>query len=118
MVKSKKGEMLQSSILKRTETGKLWDYSDGKYNNLSYDKMISTINHLHPRIFKDDKVMKVPLCASTGSLAADQQLSAMDDFGVGVSLYFKLLKSLVSVFAFCSVLSLPIYYIYSCGAVS
>jgi hypothetical protein len=37
----------------------------------------------------------------------------MDELGLGVSLYFKLLKSLVFFFVVVAIINIPIYYIYS-----
>ena len=107
-VKTKTGEMLQTDILTKTDGARIWTYKDGQYETLSYEKMI----------YQTDQSHKVPLCESTGSFATEQEVSAIDEFGVGVSLYFKLLKSMVSFFFFCAVLSSPILYIYSCGTVS
>lgn len=46
----------------------------------------------------DGKLEKIPLCINSGSLKMNQsekeQLYGMDELGLGVSLYFKLLKSL------------------------
>lgn len=47
-----------------------------------------------------------------------RKLDALDELGIGVSIYFKLLKSLIAFFVFCSVICSPLYYLYSCGDMS
>ncbi len=81
---------------------------------LSYEKMKQTINHMHPR--SGDRTKKVPLCVPTGKLA-EEGVSVFDEVGIGVSLSFTLVKSLVSFFILCFVLRSPLIYIYSCGSV-
>jgi len=78
------------------------------------------VNLFHPRIKIDGKLEKVPVCIKSGNLKMNQkekeQLYGMDELGLGVSLYFKLLKSLTIFFVVISLLNIPIYYIYSQGA--
>jgi hypothetical protein len=65
------------------------------------------------------KQEKIPLCINSGSLVMNKKdkeiLYGMDELGLGVSLYFKLLKSLVFFFVVVSVINIPIFYIYSQG---
>ena len=44
-----------------------------------------------------------------------KSLDGIDELGLGVSLYFKLLKSLTFFFILLSVINIPIYYIYFYG---
>jgi hypothetical protein len=46
------------------------------------------------------------------------KLYGLDELGTGVSIYFKLIKSLISLFLFLTLLSTPIYYVFSCGNIS
>jgi len=117
-VQQKTGENLQSDILSRKETNRNFKTQDGILGTLSYEKLVQTINHTHPRLFDGDRASKVPLCTSTGKLAEEGDISVLDEVGIGVSLYFKLVKSLVSFFVLCFVLSSPLLYIYSCGLVA
>jgi hypothetical protein len=43
------------------------------------------------------------------------QTRVFDQLGVGVSLYFKLLKAILLLIGICTVMSMPLYYFYSCG---
>jgi hypothetical protein len=76
-----------------------------------------SVNQFHPRIKLDGKLEKIPMCINSGSLNLNQkqqkELYGMDELGLGVSLYFKLLKSLVFFFVVVAIINIPIYYIYS-----
>mmetsp|Transcript_511 Transcript_511/g.524 ORF Transcript_511/g.524 Transcript_511/m.524 type:complete len:90 (-) Transcript_511:3636-3905(-) len=62
----------------------------------------------------------MPLCINTGRLmnSSNKEQYGLDDLGMGVSIYFKLLKSMIIFFIFCSVISSPLYYFYSSGDIS
>jgi len=78
-----------------------------------------SVNQFHPRMKIDGKLEKIPLCINSGSLRLNQnakkELYGIDELGLGVSLYFKLLKSLVFFFVVVAIINIPIYYIYSQG---
>ena len=78
-------------------------------------KSVTILRHPHKVI--DGEPRQVPLCIDTGSLSGSftKQLYGFDDLGIAVSIYFKLLKSLAIFFTFCSILCIPLYYLYSCG---
>ena len=60
---------------------------------------------------------KLPLCISTGILSGKvkKRLYGIDDLGMGVSIYFKLLKAIILFFTFAILAMSPLLYIYSCG---
>jgi hypothetical protein len=109
--------------MERRETRK-WGKGGGNKGNLSYDKLIASINLKHPRHMNDDKEPEnISLCVSTGNLwrkcgKKGEEHDGIDDLGIAVSIYFKLLKSLVILFLICSVVCSPLYFFYSCGNVS
>ena len=87
---------------------------------MSFEKMKAVVLLRHPYEIVDGEPRKIRLCQQTGSLLSSfkRKLDALDELGIGVSIYFKLLKSLVAFFAFCSVICTPLYYLYSCGDMS
>lgn len=104
--------------MKRRQTS-LWDKQDGDFGTLSFDKMKQVIDLNHPRKIVNGEPKKLSLCSSTGRLAESNDLiNNFDELGIGISLYFKLLKSLIVFFIFCSILSSPLSYIYSTGSVA
>lgn len=76
------------------------------------------LNKNHPRHYDENgKGKKISLCLDIGVLrhTGKDKKYTFDVLGVGISVYFKLLKGLTRVlFALC-ILSLPLFYIYSCG---
>lgn len=93
---------------------------DGRYGTLSYEKMIQHLDNTHPRILVDGEHRKLPACTDVGDLM-DQKLGKEDkeyDFdalGVGVTIYFKLLKSFIIFLVISTILAIPLYYFYSRG---
>lgn len=116
---AKSGQDLYRSMISKKVTRK-WKMGEGKHGNLSYEKMRATINQRHPRVLVDGEQKEIPLCVSTGRLitSSNRELFGLDDMGVAVSIYFKLLKSLINLFMIFCLLYSPIYYLYSCGSVS
>ena len=82
--------------------------------------MKAAVNLKHPRMVINGKNEEIPLCISTGRLlgAFEDKRQGFDDLGIAVSIYFKLLKSFISLFMVCSILCIPLYYIYSSGSMS
>jgi hypothetical protein len=97
-----------------------WAPIEGDYGTLSYEKMRNFENLRHPRKFEGGKVSKISLCESTGSLGDRGAVESgnFEKLGIGVSLYFKFLKSIVALFIYCTILSIPLMYIYSRGSVA
>ena len=117
-IKVNQGQATHMSILERRET-KNWGKGGGTKGNLSYDKLIAAINLKHPRQIRDGVPRQIPICISTGGLVCSKkELYGIDDLGIAVSIYFKLLKSLIWFFLICSMLCIPLYFLYSCGNVS
>lgn len=82
--------------------------------------MRTVVNQKHPRIMVDGEPQPIPYCIGTGNLlfSGGKELHGIDNLGIAVSIYFKLLKSIIWFFMFCSLVSMPVYFIYSCGNVS
>jgi len=76
--------------------------------------MKSNVNMKHPRLFKDGETRRVPLCIGVGRLSKDsaKEIQGMDQLGIGVSIYFKLLKSIIFLFTLCFILAIPLISIY------
>jgi len=79
--------------------------------------MLLSVNMHHPRKYVNNEPKKISLCIPTGSLSAraKKEISGMDELGMGVSIYFKLVKSMVVFFIVCLLVLTPLLYIYSCG---
>lgn len=58
---------MHKSIMQRRETNN-WGKGGGNKGNLSYDKLIASINLKHPRHIKDGEPSKISMCISTGNL--------------------------------------------------
>jgi hypothetical protein len=110
---------MHKSIMDRRQT-KNWSKGGGNKGNLSYDKLLASINLKHPRHMKDGEPEPISMWISTGNLitCSKEQKHGIDDLGIAVSIYFKLLKSFINFFLLCSVICIPIYFFYSCGNVS
>lgn len=95
-----------------------FEKGDGKFGTLSYEKMVDVVNREHPR--RNGEL--IPLCISTGRLhesnAGKNHVDGLDELGIGVSMYFKLLKSLIWFFSVCFILNIPLMFIYSRGLMS
>jgi len=104
------------SYLVKSNTKK-WELGTGKYGTLSYVKMQAAINQKHPRIFKDGETHKIPLSIDTGDLskAWEKKIQGMDQLGIGMSIYFKLLKSMIYLLLVSFVMYIPLMAVYSTG---
>jgi len=97
---------------------------DDEYEiTISPAALFRSINQYHPRIFNAyfgaSGPQPIPLSESTGYLSCwSQTPTHIDHLGKAVSIYFKLLKSLIVLMVFLSLLSLPLYMLYSKGEVS
>jgi hypothetical protein len=114
-----RGATIHKSMIMRKSTNN-WKQGEGKKGNLSFLKMKANTNMKHPRITIDGESREIPLCIDTGRLltSSDKKLFGLDELGMGVSIYFKLLKSLVIFFVLCTMLCLPLLYFYGCGDMS
>ena len=82
--------------------------------------MKAAVNLKHPRSIIDGEPRPIPLCIDCGSLVRINQniLFGLDDCGIAVSIYFKLLKSFIIFYTLLSLMCVPLYYMYSCGEMS
>jgi len=78
------------------------------------------VNQRHPRMIIEKEPQPIPLCIDTGRLmsSSDKKIFGLDSLGMGISIYFKLLKSMVVFFILCCIIYSPLFYFYSCGEVS
>jgi hypothetical protein len=75
------------------------------------------VNQNHPRILVNGKLTEIPMCIQVGSFAAgSNETQGFDQFGLGISQYFKLLKAMSIVFYLLTFISLPTFWIYGSGA--
>ena len=86
---------------------------------LSYTKMINEINHLEPRAYTNTGlIQQYPLGKSgTGWHSTDKRWrrSDLEQLGIGVNLYFKMLKYFSLLFLLFFILSIPSMVIYGSG---
>ena len=110
-VKAKKAEL--TSIFKSSMANMGIDetdgeeYSDGRYKNLSYDKMISQVELTHPRRQVDGKSELIPLDTKIGNFWMTRdpdEKNDIDQVGIGTVMYFKLLKFIIGFFIFATIL--------------
>lgn len=115
----KKGETVHTTYFKSRGTQMFIDDTDESPEvQISYEKMRINLNKTHPREFdKDGKPLKIPICKDIGALkdTRKDKKYIFDVLGVGMSVYFKLLKGLIRVMGVLCMLSIPLFYIYSCG---
>lgn len=80
--------------------------------------MLLAIDANHPRMFINGKPHLIPVCHNIGALSDmknKDKVYLMDSLGMGVSMYFKLLKALIRFYIFVIICSLPIFYLYYQG---
>jgi len=114
-----RGATLHKSMVMRKSTNN-WQQGQGKKGNLSYLKMKANMNMKHPRIIINGEPRQIPLCIDTGRLLTsdEKHLFGLDELGIAVSIYFKLLKSLVIFFTVVTMVCMPLLYFYGCGDMS
>jgi hypothetical protein len=78
--------------------------------------LVKTVNSQHPREKIDNTL--VPLSKGTGSFRKSDKSKGIEDLGIAVSTYFKILKMLMYLFYLFTILCTPLYFIFSCGSVS
>ena len=102
------------------KTTKKWEQGAGKKGNLCFVKMKANANSKHPRKIINREPTLIPLCIDTGRLLASSKnkVYGLDELGIAISIYFKLLKSFILFFVVCSVIASPLYFLYSSGDVS
>jgi len=72
----------------------------------------------YPRIQVNGKSEKLPLCTPTGNFWLTHDPKNKKDFeqlGIGVTMYFKLLKFVIGFFIFCAILESYLMYQYADG---
>lgn len=114
-----RNQLFVSQFLVKRNTVK-WELGDGKFGTLSYEKMRQTVNRSHPRVFKDGETKKLSIWVDTGRLAktSTKRIYGLDELGIGVSIYFKLLKSIIFFFCVCFIINIPLLFIYASGEAS
>jgi hypothetical protein len=82
--------------------------------------MKAIVNTRHPRIAENGSPCNIPLCIDTGSFGWNdgKELNVFDELGIAVSTYFKLLKIYILFFLVCTVICIPLFYLYSSGNMS
>ncbi|CDW91797.1 UNKNOWN [Stylonychia lemnae] len=93
-------------------------YQKDASNGLSYTKMKQVINRLHPRVVIDGVKRTYPLCKTkTGWHCACKSWRDSDirELGVGISVYFKMLKFFMVLMLWFAFLSIPSYFLYYTG---
>ena len=111
------GEQIHQEYMSRRSTMK-WISETEDSHVVSYDKMQLVVNLQHPRRYVNGQPELIPLSVPTGAFSRkvkDEIYDGIDELGMGVSIYFKLLKAVIFIYLVCSLVSLPLFYIYSCG---
>lgn len=77
-------------------------------------------NEMHPRMVINDELVPLPIMSDFGNLidSMGDKIREVDGLGINTGLYFKLLKALAILFMLFTVISSPIYFIYSTGNMS
>lgn len=83
--------------------------NDSHSGTLSYSKMIYERNQRHPR--KKNSSEQYPVGVTVGVLGEWQNNEFEEEFGPGVSIYFKMLNMLSILFLGFTVLSLPMFWL-------
>ena len=83
---------------------------------LSLELMNDAVDQRHPRDRQSNCL--IPLSKGTGSFRKADKGEGIQDLGIAVSTYFKILKMLMYFFSLFTIMCLPLYFIYSCGSVS
>ena len=112
------GHRIYKEYQTRRETFK-WLNEKEEHQHISYEKMVKTVEKTHPRQYFESSHKRpkpYPLSIDTGTLTRKtDQIYEFDKLGVGVSMYFKLLKTLIFYLLFTMFFVLPMIYLYSCG---
>ena len=94
--------------------------------HLDYDKMLDHVNLNHPReIVKNEqdgtiRFEKLPLCTPVGEIMTsafieDPEWVPFDQLGIGVTLYFKMVKIMIIILTFATILCLPYMFVFAKG---
>ena len=97
-----------------------------KQSSLSYDKMVAHVNLNHPRVVKKNEedgtitFEKLPLGTPIGemmSLMIDDkpQWVPFDQLGLGLTLYFKMIKIMIIILVVATLFSLPYMFVFNSG---
>jgi hypothetical protein len=112
----KKKELLEKAQLSQS----VQRFKEGTAsNNLSYDRMVYITDKRHPRQRGDDgKIKPFSFCGTDlgcHTCSKNKRKSDFSDFGIGVTLYFKMIKFLVYMFMGLSFLATPLYILFYSG---
>jgi hypothetical protein len=78
--------------------------------------MVDSINQKHPRKIVNGEYREHSVChTDTGSHIINKKPSEIGYLGLGISLYFKMLKFLIVLFLLLTFINIPMYYFY-CSA--
>ena len=96
-------------------------YGNDAAHGLSYKKLLAEINRLHPRKYVENEPQKLSICgSSTGwfnCCCRSQRKSDFEPFGVGIVVYFQLMKYMAMMFLLLSLVSIPtmVFFFYGTG---
>jgi hypothetical protein len=88
---------------------------------INLDSTRLDVENLHPRTMStnlfdlvDGKLSEIPICSKTGcfSCSTEDMGTEFDQLGLGVVIYFKVIKSFAICFFFMSLICAPLYYFY------
>jgi len=99
-----------------TSIVKSWP-KDSYNGKLSYSKMVYEVTNAHPRELVDGHFEKMSCCrARTGCFGCTKNCRRSEnissELGIGMTIYFKTMKSFVLLFAVFTIFSIPAYYLY------
>ncbi len=91
------------------------DQVEEEINETNYNRIKIEAETKHPRVFKDNKLSKIPIFSSqTGIFGCCNPCSKSDfnSFGFGMNIYFKTIKSLILVFFIIAIFNIPLNAMY------
>lgn len=95
-------------------------YEEITENN--YDRINLEAESSHPRMLRDGKLQQLPVCSSKtgifGCCCKTTSQSDMTSFGLGMDIYFKIVKSLMLTFFIIAILNVPLIAIYYYNSVT
>ena len=86
---------------------------DGKFGTLSHEKLMDVVDQQHPR--RNDEPISLMIPMGSFGMCRGKTVQGVDELGIGVTLYFKLLKSMGIFFFVCFLLHVPLIVVYSTG---
>ena len=97
-----------------------------KQSSLNYDKMVAHVNLNHPRVVKKNEedgtitFEKLPLGTPIGEMMSSMiqdkpHWVPFDQLGLGVTLYFKMIKVMIIILVAATLFSLPYLFVFASG---